>query len=226
MTEFELYIVLTAVLGVLGLYWLVSDPRPVQERKGDFKDFDTILRRVIQYGLFFVQSYLSVFLNNSRLIGLGTITLIGLFLFISGFILSVWAKVVMRESWGLPATLNKSRQKSLVVTGPFRFTRNPIYVGLLFTGVGYFLTLRSPLIISMIPVAIYFYWAVINEEKLLKKRFGNKYDQYFVKTPRFLFFLDLFSNPQGKIAKSKISRNTVSLLSIQTTLCTKYSENM
>jgi len=105
------------------------------------------------------------------------ITIIGLILFILGFSLSIWAKTVMRSSWGLPATLNTSRQ-----------SRNPIYVGLLLTSVGYFLTLRSPLLITMLPVFIYFYWAMLSEEKLLLAVFGEKYKEYLSTTPRFLFF--------------------------------------
>jgi protein-S-isoprenylcysteine O-methyltransferase Ste14 len=111
---------------------------------------------------------------------------VGWIFFFAGWILSCWAKLAMRTNWGKPGQHNFEVQKGLVDTGPFRFSRNPIYVGLLFTFIGYELILRSPLMLLAVPLFVLVTHAIAKEERLLERYFGKEYLRYKAQVPRFL----------------------------------------
>jgi protein-S-isoprenylcysteine O-methyltransferase Ste14 len=92
----------------------------------------------------------------------------------------------MKKSWGVPAQHDKIKQVNLIVTGPFKISRNPIYVGLIAMAFGFQLALSSWMIFS-IPFAIwYVYFVIQKEEILLLKIFGSQYEKYIKKVRRFL----------------------------------------
>ncbi|OGG02682.1 hypothetical protein A2W14_05125 [Candidatus Gottesmanbacteria bacterium RBG_16_37_8] len=112
--------------------------------------------------------------------------LTGLIINFSGLVLSVWAKMTLKENWGVPAQHNIKRQKNLVIKGPYSISRNPIYIGLFLFLAGFEIALRSYLIIILLPVGYLIYKAVLVEEKLLQNHFGKLYLKYQKVTPRFL----------------------------------------
>lgn len=114
------------------------------------------------------------------------INLFGLLIFMTGTILAVWAKLTMGSSWGRPAQHNIKIQSTLITKGPFVYSRNPIYMGLLLLFIGFELTLQSYLIILIIPLFWFVNLVVIKEEKLLEKHFGKEYLEYKKRVPRFL----------------------------------------
>jgi protein-S-isoprenylcysteine O-methyltransferase Ste14 len=109
----------------------------------------------------------------------------GVMMFILGTILVFWAKNTMQQSWGVPGE-HADKQSALVMNGPFAFSRNPIYVGFLLIYFGYAIAILSWLIVLRIPLALYFYKSAVMEEKLLEKKFGEKYLQYKKKVPQFI----------------------------------------
>ena len=77
---------------------------------------------------------------------------------------------------------------ALVVKGPYRFTRNPMYVSLAFltAGVGLFMNTWWPLLL-LVPTLVVIRFAVIaREEAYLRRRFGVGYDDYTRKVRRWL----------------------------------------
>ncbi len=114
------------------------------------------------------------------------IELLGLFISIFGTILASWAKIIMGTSWGRPAQHNRKIQSRLITTGPFVFTRNPIYVGLVLLFLGQQIAYQSYGILLVILFAVAINQAVSIEEKLLVKHFGTKYVEYMKHVPRFL----------------------------------------
>ena len=124
--------------------------------------------------------------NFTNLLLKNFFVLIGLVIFLSGTILAVWAKLIMGNSWGRPAQHDLSIQKQLVNTGPFAFSRNPIYLGLLLLFLGFEMILQSYLIVLIIPLILIVTLAVKKEEKLLEKYFGKEYLEYKKRVPRFL----------------------------------------
>ncbi len=113
-------------------------------------------------------------------------TLLGLILSLLGASLAIWARVTMGKIWGLPKQHDFKRQNKLIVNGPYEYTRNPIYVGLIIIYIGFELTLHSFLILAVLIPVIKFYQAIITEEKLLVKYFGKNYLLYKAKVPRII----------------------------------------
>lgn len=190
MTETRWFFLLTLFMAVLPIVWILTDPRPRDERWRSNLSLQSLIIHIGQLALLAIQAFLSLHeWRQGYGIPYDTTTIIGLLIFVFGISFAVWAKLTMKLNWGMPATYSKDRQKELVTTGPFRYSRNPIYVGLFAAGLGYFLVLRSILIICLVPVAFYMYVVVRKEEALLQRIFKEKYRTYLMKTPRFLLFL-------------------------------------
>ena len=77
---------------------------------------------------------------------------------------------------------------ALVATGPFRYTRNPMYLSLLIlqTAVGLWMN-NAWVIVLVAPVAAWLRWRVIAaEERHMLQQFGQAYLDYQAKVPRWL----------------------------------------
>ena len=93
-------------------------------------------------------------------------------------ILFVWS---LLTCWRHDTTLEHSKEtKTLVTTGPFRLTRNPIYLAMLVMFVGFGLDYGSLWAIALtVPVAIIIHrMTVIPEERYLERKFGQSYREY------------------------------------------------
>ena len=110
----------------------------------------------------------------------------GLTLLTVGTILAIWAKLTMKTNWGFPGIHTISIQKYLVKDGPFQFTRNPIYVGIILMSFGMAIALKSAFIFLIFLVYSYFYNKIQKEEDALAKHFGKDYIEYCTDTPRFI----------------------------------------
>ncbi len=111
----------------------------------------------------------------------------GFFLYYLGLLICIWAKIAMKKSWGIPAQFDPKRQSMLIQKGPFKFSRNPIYLGIIIALLGFSIALRSMLLPVIVGLAIwYFNRAVKKEEKLLEKTFGKSYLEYKKKVPKYI----------------------------------------
>jgi protein-S-isoprenylcysteine O-methyltransferase Ste14 len=109
--------------------------------------------------------------------------------------LALVALALLLVSWaimtfGRHATTVHPRGASnqLVNSGPFRYTRNPMYVSLMLLYLGLTLALRMPWgLVLVIPVFLALNFVVIvPEEKYLSSRFGNDYDLYKQRVRRWV----------------------------------------
>lgn len=76
----------------------------------------------------------------------------------------------------------------LVVSGPFRFARHPMYVGYVAIGAGVYL-IEGHLALLLYPVALFLLaqlYLVKLEEPRLAERFGEEYEEYCRRVPRWL----------------------------------------
>ena len=111
---------------------------------------------------------------------------IGLTIFLVGVFVACWAKFAMGKSWGMPAQHDTQTQKELVTHGPFRYSRNPIYVGMILMNFGTAIALKSAFILLIFVIYNFMYTQILIEEQLLKKIFGKKYSDYLRAVPRFV----------------------------------------
>jgi protein-S-isoprenylcysteine O-methyltransferase Ste14 len=77
---------------------------------------------------------------------------------------------------------------ALVTEGPYRFTRNPIYIGLILIYFGLSIVLTSIwMLVLLIPVLIILQRGVVEREEVyLERTFGDAYRKYKERVPRWL----------------------------------------
>lgn len=73
-----------------------------------------------------------------------------------------------------------SESSSLVTTGPFRLSRNPIYVGMVIVLLGVAIRLGSLTPFAVIPFFVLFINRafIVHEERMLLDTFGEEYEAY------------------------------------------------
>ncbi|MFX1514308.1 MAG: methyltransferase family protein [Promethearchaeota archaeon] len=114
----------------------------------------------------------------------------GLLVIVLGFILVIWANYTLlfvgkiglkaREPFHVPSTL--------VVDGPYKFSRNPLYLAVVMITFGLAILVGS-LSILIISVALFFIfgtWFIRWEEKKLEEAFGEEYREYKNQVRRWL----------------------------------------
>jgi len=82
---------------------------------------------------------------------------------------------------GRPAT-------ALILAGPYRFTRNPMYIGLTLIYAGLVTFLQLPWGVLFLPLVVWLItvWVIRPEEQYLESRFGSEYLQYKQSVRRWL----------------------------------------
>jgi protein-S-isoprenylcysteine O-methyltransferase Ste14 len=91
--------------------------------------------------------------------------------------------------WRRRTTIIPNRPaNALVVAGPYRFTRNPMYVAmtLLTTAVGLWMNTWWILILLVPALAAIDRYVIAREEAYLRRRFGADYDAYTKRVRRWL----------------------------------------
>ena len=86
-------------------------------------------------------------------------------------------------------TVNVYRSASaLIVGGPFRFSRNPLYVSLTMFYCGIALALDNVWMLALaVPaVAVMHHGVILREERYLQRRFGAEYERYSASVRRWL----------------------------------------
>lgn len=84
--------------------------------------------------------------------------------------------------------MDPTKTSALVMEGPYRLTRNPMYLGLVGVLLATACALQNPLAILVIPAFIWVITRVqiIPEERALAAAFGEAFDAYASRVPRWL----------------------------------------
>jgi protein-S-isoprenylcysteine O-methyltransferase Ste14 len=113
---------------------------------------------------------------------------VGLAITVVGVAFTIWARVVLGNLWSGRVTLKEGHR--LVKTGPFAFTRHPIYTGALTAGVGTALADgRIRVALGLALAAFAFVRKIGVEEGVLAKEFGQEHAEYRARVARLVPFL-------------------------------------
>jgi len=134
-----------------------------------------------------------------------SVRFIGLLLLLSGFVLLGWlfryrrpvdiltsTYVTFSKAAGRRASLEEraSRTEPLVIKGPYRYVRHPLYSDVVLLLLGWWLLFDYTfLLISTLLLLLWFSCVVTQfEERELKALFGNDYQEYARRVPRIIPF--------------------------------------
>jgi len=111
---------------------------------------------------------------------------LGLALLALGVGIALWGKKAMQAAG---TNVNPSLPTTAIVTsGPFRFSRNPLYVALTLLFLGLTLAVNTWWgIVVLVPLLVLMHYGVIlREERYLEQKFGESYRQYRSSVRRYL----------------------------------------
>jgi len=112
--------------------------------------------------------------------------LLGASLIVGSGAVAIPAKRAMRRAG---TNINPNLPATAVVTdGPFRFTRNPLYLSLaaLYAGIALLINAVWPLV-WLVPLMMVVHWGVVRrEERYLEAKFGDAYRAYQARVRRWI----------------------------------------
>jgi len=110
---------------------------------------------------------------------------VGIVSFALGSVLFVAAVRAMRRHETSPA--HEDTPPALITSGPFRYTRNPIYVGNCLQHIGVALLLNNGWAVALTaPLMAYLDRVVTREEAYLEERFGEEFRDYSTEVSRWV----------------------------------------
>jgi protein-S-isoprenylcysteine O-methyltransferase Ste14 len=166
---------------LLFLYWIWSsrNTKIVSQRESAFKRFFMYLLPLLVAtlllgpGEWFGHCVIrDQFVPHSNGVGI-----IGAVLCIGGMVLACRARYLLGRNWSLSVQLKEAHE--LIVKGPYRYVRHPIYTGLLCMFLGNaFIVGDWRGLIAVLIVLISFWRKLKLEENWLGAHFGERYDRY------------------------------------------------
>ncbi|HEY1305250.1 MAG TPA: isoprenylcysteine carboxylmethyltransferase family protein [Vicinamibacterales bacterium] len=118
-----------------------------------------------------------------------TIHALGVVPFVAGVILLLWC---VREFYvaGKGTLAPWDPPRHLVVSGPYRYSRNPMYVGVALILIGWAITFetRALWLYAFFVIVAFHLRVVLAEEPWQARTFPREWDQYKSRVPRWLFF--------------------------------------
>jgi protein-S-isoprenylcysteine O-methyltransferase Ste14 len=111
---------------------------------------------------------------------------VGGIVFLAGLVLLIWAASTFRRAG---TEVRTSQPTARIVTkGPYRYTRNPIYIGMFLGLIGLAIAFDSLwLIVVLVPFYLVIRYGVVAcEEAYLERKFGDIYRAYKARVGRWL----------------------------------------
>lgn len=121
--------------------------------------------------------------SPERLIAL---RVVGIVFIACGLVLPVWARRTFHRAGTTPNPMRPTT--ALTFDGPYRFTRNPMYLGLTVIQVGIALAMNAAWLIVLLPVFLVILQREVidREERYLEAKFGEEFRRYKVRVRRWL----------------------------------------
>jgi protein-S-isoprenylcysteine O-methyltransferase Ste14 len=171
---------------------VVRDPPPLDARPAT-----STARAALSAAAFFLMAplvmggvlpwWISRWHPGPRVPGQSLLTIVGAAATAAGVVVVVEAFVrFVRHGRGTPAPYDPARR--LVVSGAYRYVRNPMYVGLMLVVLGQALILRHGALLAyaLVLFTAFHLRIVLKEEPELRQRFGDEYDEYCRRVQRWI----------------------------------------
>lgn len=133
-----------------------------------------------------VCAHVFILISPQLRIGFYQSSLLGAVLIFIGAGITLWSFVLFRI---IKTTLNPNKKpQKLIVKGPYKFSRNPMYLGIVIVLLGYAI-LQGSIIFLIVPVIFFLLMdniVIPFEEKLVKETGDNKSNEYFKRVRRWL----------------------------------------
>ena len=114
-----------------------------------------------------------------------TVQFVGISLLLVSLAWTILAQIQMGNSWRIG--IDEEKQTALVRSGLFRFSRNPIFLGMIVTLAGFFLAIPNALTLLFLVLGFVLIQIQVRlEEEFLSRTRGEDYSEYRGQTRRWL----------------------------------------
>ena len=116
------------------------------------------------------------------------ITIIGAFFYFGGVGFYLWGLMTMRSQFAVSNLFGAElyKEHKLVTSGPFALVRHPLYVGVILTALGALLIFKTWAMVVFMPMSLVVIGRAEREERLLEQEFGEAWNAYSFKIPKWL----------------------------------------
>ena len=153
-----------------------------------------LLARTVVYAVLFI-GFLFVYVPGrllsrvgiARPTAMGAPQIAGIIVTTAGAALCFWCSATFVSAGrGTPAPFDAPRR--LVMRGPYRFVRNPMYMGggTILGGVALFYRSSAVLVYAVLFMLGFHLFVVFYEERVLRRKFGEDYEAYLRQARRWL----------------------------------------
>ncbi len=162
-------------------FWLAAGLYTRLTRKSAVRG-ESVLSTVLQWSFYGAAVQLALFtdyavLQRPLFTAPAAFAWVGVGVLIASLGSAVWARILLGRNWS--GTIQRVAAHVLVVSGPYRLVRNPIYGGIL---AGFYGTvIAHPTIGSLCgfcALLAFYLWKVPAETRFLESQFGEEYRQY------------------------------------------------
>ena len=135
---------------------------------------------------FAVAGIVPILLRQSSIGSIGDAAWAGIALAIAGLVVRGWGMRTLGGAYS--RTMRTTAGQSLITAGPYRFVRNPGYLGSIAVWVGATLAFHNWIAAALVAVIMLsaYGWRISVEEKMLAARFGDEYRSYAARTSRLI----------------------------------------
>jgi protein-S-isoprenylcysteine O-methyltransferase Ste14 len=155
---------------------------------------ETAVSRLSHVGPLFIAAYLLAVrvplpLLNTRFVPLAIWpAALGAALTFAGLAFSLWARFTIAANWSSDVQLKRDHE--LIVEGPYRWVRHPIYTGVLLMFVGTALAVGEWRGMLAAVIAAASFWRKLRlEESFMRRQFGEAYARYAARVPALIPFV-------------------------------------
>lgn len=139
-----------------------------------------IIIAIVMYGVSKTMPSLQFSFNGSTLIAVGLIVL--------GLCIGMMGIAQFRKAQTTPNPQALDRVSSLVTSGIYQYSRNPMYLGLVLALFGWGFYLSHVLPFVLVPVFMLYMtrFQIQPEERIMARKFGNDYQAYLMRVRRWI----------------------------------------
>jgi protein-S-isoprenylcysteine O-methyltransferase Ste14 len=171
-------------VGTLLVYWYIRERHHTHPRLSESRHHP-LVRRVIRLFAPLVTILLVLQLVGVVALPLplpsglkDTLLFVGVILFWASTIVAVWSRETLGLNWVHAADYQVLPEQQLVMWGPYRYVRHPMYLALFGVFLAVQLITASWLILLILPLFSFLVWQAKKEEALLLEAFGDVYRDY------------------------------------------------
>ncbi len=132
--------------------------------------------------------YFTVSLGRLTFLPARVLNIIGILILFDAAVMVFWSVFLLHRKQTVVSAVHPEKTSTLLTQGPYKFSRNPIYLGLVLLILSMFCFMPHVVGILSVPCCVLYlhYFQILPEERILAQRLGEQYAEYCKRVRRWL----------------------------------------